>query len=524
MTVDNSPKELDRSRKVGEPIDFANTRQSRARTAHLWPDEFENGKKTTRSWLLALREYVNNTYQSLLHTKELENATITFKFNLAYKNNCLDWESSSLIISDNAGGMDADRLAQALQLNCVQTHAEATAGGNYADVSLNRHGCGLKSCTVQLARFMSSVKYIVTRKIGADCGYGFMYYDDSVPGNGFSTQIYEDNSIFPPGTHGTEIHIKGLSNIWPDNKQFGTSLYQEKTDKNGDNCFETKASTVLGQLAQHLGFYYSWWLAGKRLKAAPSPGKNNVRVWSSAGYKVVRADKQLHLVIEVWENNWTTQVGRHNILPLFVAWDLNYPQPHAMTIEVLHDEFDGSKSIRAGTVLLGRAKAADKYTYLDGPAPGAGDLRVRQQKPFFHLLHGLHLFEPSEAGFSEFRSISNSSAFVQWAGCVFDASGFCTNTEKTGVIIDTRTMEFYDAVTKAVREQVVAWTQQHADETAARKEKTSELEAAYRDAYVKQINRTVTVGPQPHALPEQTLKGRVLPAQNDITKGLRFCK
>lgn len=517
-----APKELDRSHKVGNPIDFANARQSRARTAHLWPDEFENGKKTTRSWLLALREYINNTYQSLLETQELGEATITFKFNLEYKGDCLDWENSSLVISDTAGGMDAERLAEALQLNCEQTYTAARAGGNYADVSLNRHGCGLKSSTVQLARFMSSVKYIATRKIGAAAGYGFMYYDDSVPGKGSSTQIYEDNNIFPPGTHGTEIHIKGLSNVWPDNKQFGGALYREKTHKNGDIGFETTSSTVLGQMAQHLGFYYSWWLSGRLLKSAPPPhNKAEFRTWCEAGYKIVRDEKRLHIVIEVWEKNWTHRVGTHNVLPLFVAWDPNFPPPQALPVEVSHDESDGSKSVRAGTILLGRAKAAAAYTYRDGPAPGQGDLRIRQQKPFFHLLKGLHLFEPAEAGFTAFRSISNSSAFVQWAGCVFDAVGFCTNTEKTGVIIDTRTMAFYDLVAVKVKEQVDRWTKEHAEELDKRKEKTSEIEAAYRDAYVADLNKPDPMGGKKLAQPEQPLRARVLPAANDIVERLQ---
>lgn len=529
MSSDNTlntgaPKMFDRTRKVGVPIDFS-SRHASVVAHYDWPPEYAKARHTSRDYILALREFINNTLQSLMDSGVLTSATITFKFNIAYiaGSNAVDWARSSLIIRDNAGGMDAERLAEALHLNCTQINPEIKTGVYCADKSLNRHGCGMKTSTVQLARFMSSVKHVATRKIGAECGYAFSYYDDAVSGT-HQTQIYEDDNVFPAGTHGTEIYIEGLSEAWP-NREFGESLYVKSKDKDiyGNDRLETTARTVMGELAMHLGFYYSWCIKGQRLRAAQLKDKRpdeKFPVWSSAHYKLEEVPKKIKILIEVWENNWTKLVGAHDVLPLFVAPDRKFGAPIAIPLYHFRTKEDGTRDERHGTAFLYRAKYACDYTAEDGPAPCRDDLRERQTKPFFQELFGLLMFEPASVC-TKFKSISSSSVFVRWTGGLFDTDGFHTNVEKTGVVKDGVTDGFYKLLADVVHQKVNEWTQQDHEENEQEKAANAIAEAAYRDAHIAQCNTPTADGKYPLAEGEQSLYTRVLPPVNDFVERMR---
>lgn len=514
-----APKKLDRAVAFGEPVAFSMSEEVTSRTVLSWPRAYQSCKSTGRDFVLALREYINNTIESLKATSELREATVWFKFGIKEVGGLVDWEHSELIVRDNAGGMSGARLREALQLNCAQLSENADG----SDSSLNRHGCGMKSSTVQLARHMSSVQHVASRQIGAATGHGFSYVEPNADVVSDRAQVYEDSSIFPDGTHGTEIYLKGLSNLWPP-KQMGSRLYVQKKDGRR----ETHDQSLVGILAQRLGFYYQWWLSGKKLVTSPQPTDVNVsRGWSRSNYSVVDSNKKLNIVIEVYRlvedpQNGTTWVPKtdadgapavFNIEPLPIAFldDEDFP-----TRAVRITETCGADT-RAGTVLLGWAKAGNAYTVDDGPIPGKSDLRHPIGKPFYFELFGLKLFKVAEKSYTHFSELHNSSVHINWAGCIFDPVGFHTNTEKTELRPESLTEAFFAKAAQAVKEIRDEWTRKTDENAKERASDNIQSEKHYRDARVAALKHNAVQNQQRIKVePEVTLKARVLPPANAV--------
>lgn len=508
---------ISRAKKYGDPVNVAGLPTCSLPTAsvsvtHSWPREFDQFIYSTRDYLRAIREYINNAAQSLLDTADMTEATVVISLAAAWDHaGRADFSRTGLRIRDNAGGMSGETLRAAMQLGGTRKHADDEEN------SFGRHGYGMKTATVQLSLGVDSLIHIATRQIGAETGYGFSYLE---PGSGTvadmcAVQVYEDSNVFPAGTHGTEIVIVGLSNQWPRHLPHGKSLYA----KTGHGCkLMTDSSTLIGSMAMRLGVDYAPLLAGKTRIDPREIKPGHTCEWSKDAAYVAAIGKKLNIVIEVCDENWSvltdSETGaqlRFDVHPLFPAYETK-PNFELLSIKLYTDDPAApGTGVRTGTLELGVMKKSSSYLPEDGIIPCKEDPRRAFSQPVIFDLFGLSLCNLPDA-FPEIHGESNR--LESWGGRLLHTTGFKTDTQKTGLLQSADTKRFMLEVATLIEEQVNKWVQQHEKQ----KKESKELESFYHDKRLKQINDTPPAPGQPtqSADPEHAVRIKGLPTAEEV--------
>ena len=507
---------ISREKKFGDPVNVAGAPSCSTPTAsvsviHNWPREFDQFIYSTRDYLRAIREYINNAAQSLIDTDGMTEATVVISVAAAWDHEGrADFSQTALRIRDNAGGMSGEKLRAAMQLGGTRKNADE------AEQSFGRHGYGMKTATVQLALGVDSLVHIATRQIGADTGYGFSYLE---PGSRAvadmcAVQVYEDANIFPTGTHGTEILLVGLSNQWPRHLPHGTALYA----KTGHGCkLMTDSSTLVGTMAMRLGVDYAPLLAGQTRVDSREIKPGYTCEWSKNAAYVKPIGKKLNIVIEVCDKNLTVltdketgELLRFFIQPLFPAYETK-PGFELLSINLCTEDPDAPGTGRcAGTLELGVMKKSGNYEPEDGIIPCKDDPRRAFKQPVIFDLFGLSLCNLVDA-FPEIHGESNR--LVSWGGRLSNTTGFKTDTQKTGLLQSVDTKRFMQALANLVENQVDQWVKQHEKE----KKDSQALESFYQAQRVKQINTPGAPGvPKQSATEQHPVRIKGLPTAEEV--------
>lgn len=510
------PNTISRVKKYGDPVNVAGLPSCSSPTAsvaitHSWPREFDQFIYSTRDYLRAIREYINNAAQSLIDTDGMTEATVVISLAAAWDHQGrADFSQTGLRIRDNAGGMSGEKLRAAMQLGGTRKNADDEEN------SFGRHGYGMKTATVQLALGVDSLIHIATRQIAAETGYGFSYRD---PGSHAvadmcAVQVFEDSNIFPAGTHGTEILIVGLSNQWPRHLPHGTALYA-KTDH---GCkLTTDSSTLIGNMAMRLGVDYAPLLAGQTRVDPREIKPGYTCEWSKNAAHVKPLGKKLNIVIEVCDENWcvledkeTGSELRFQVQPLFPAYETK-PGFELLSIKLFtEDPAAPGTGVCAGTLELGVMKKSGKYEPEDGIIPCKDDPRRAFKQPVIFDLFGLSLCNLVDA-FPEIHGESNR--LVSWGGRLSSTTGFKTDTQKTGLLQSVDTKRFMTELAALVEEQVDRWVKQHEKE----KKDSQALEDFYQKQRVKQINTPPMPGqPSRSATEQHPVRIKGLPTAEEV--------
>lgn len=490
---------ISRAKKYGDPVNVAGLPTCSSPTAsvavtHSWPREFDQFIYSTRDYLRAIREYINNAAQSLLDTEAMTEATVVISLAAAWDHTGrADFSQTALRIRDDAAGMSGEKLRAAMQLGGTRKNADDEEN------SFGRHGYGMKTATVQLARGVDSLVHIATRQIGADTGYGFSYLE---PESGTiadmcAVQVYEDSNIFPAGTHGTEILIVGLSNQWPRHLPHGKALYA----KAGHGCkLMTDSSTLIGTMAMRLGVDYAPLLAGQTRIDPREIKPGYTCEWSKDAAYTRPIGKKLNIVIEVCDENWNvltdTETGKllsFNVHPLFPAYETK-PGFELLSIKLYtEDPAAPGTGVCTGTLELGVMKKSGNYEPEDGIIPGKDDPRRAFKQPIIFDLLGLSLCNLADS-FPEIHGESNR--LISWGGCLRHTTGFKTDTQKTGLLQSTDVKRFIQGVANLTEKQVDLWVKR----LEKQKDERNALEEFYQKKRVEQINDT----PPPPGQPTQS--------------------